>query len=36
MDPHEIGYVPQFSIAYDLLTVWESVESTLRLRESNT
>jgi ABC-type multidrug transport system ATPase subunit len=32
MDPHEIGYVPQFSIAYDLLTVWESVESTLRLR----
>ncbi|MEP6671554.1 MAG: ATP-binding cassette domain-containing protein [Chthoniobacter sp.] len=34
MDPHEIGYVPQFSIAYDLLTVWESVESTLRLRVS--
>jgi ABC-type multidrug transport system ATPase subunit len=32
MDPHEIGYVPQFSIAYDLLTVWESVESALRLR----
>lgn len=32
MDPHEIGYVPQFSIAYDLLTVEESVESALRLR----
>jgi ABC-type multidrug transport system ATPase subunit len=34
MDPHEIGYVPQFSIAYDVLTVWESVESALRLRVS--
>ncbi len=34
LDPHEIGYVPQFSIAYDLLTVWESVESALRLRVS--
>jgi ABC-type multidrug transport system ATPase subunit len=34
MDPHEIGYVPQFSIAYELLTVWESIESTLRLRVS--
>ncbi len=34
MDPHEIGYVPQFSIAYDLLTVWESVESALLLRVS--
>src|SRR3954447_4088990 len=34
MDPHEIGYVPQFSIAYDLLTVWESVESACRLRVS--
>jgi ABC-type multidrug transport system ATPase subunit len=31
---HEIGYVPQFSIAYDLLTVWESVEGALRLRVS--
>lgn len=30
--PHEIGYVPQFSIAYDLLTVAESVETTVRLR----
>lgn len=34
MDPHEIGYVPQFSIAYELLTVWESVHSALRLRVS--
>ncbi len=32
MDPHEIGYVPQFSIAYDLLGVQESVEGALRLR----
>ena len=34
MDPHEIGYVPQFSIAYDLLTVWENVEAAQRLRVS--
>jgi ABC-type multidrug transport system ATPase subunit len=32
MDPHEIGYVPQFSIAYDLLTVRESVEAARQLR----
>ena len=32
LDPHEIGYVPQFSIAHELLTVEECVESTLRLR----
>ena len=32
LDPHEIGYVPQFSIAHDLLTVKECVESALRLR----
>lgn len=32
MDPHEIGYVPQFSIAHDLLTVEESVEGAFRLR----
>src|SRR5687767_2451415 len=32
MDPHEIGYVPQFSIAHELLTVEESVETALRLR----
>ncbi len=31
-DPHEIGYVPQFGIAYEHLTVWESVETALRLR----
>ncbi|HKP45407.1 MAG TPA: ABC transporter ATP-binding protein, partial [Pyrinomonadaceae bacterium] len=30
--PHEIGYVPQFSIAFDFLTVAESVEISLRLR----
>jgi len=30
--PHEIGYVPQFGIAFDLLTVGESIESALRLR----
>ncbi len=30
--PTEIGYVPQFSIAYDPLTVDESVESATRLR----
>lgn len=33
--PHEIGYVPQFSIAYDYLTVWESVETALQLRVRN-
>lgn len=32
LDPSEIGYVPQFSIAYDPLTVDESVESATRLR----
>ncbi len=31
-DPHEIGYVPQFGIAFELLTVWESVETALHLR----
>ncbi len=31
-DPSEIGYVPQFSIAYDPLTVDESVEAATRLR----
>lgn len=30
--PTEIGYVPQFSIAYDPLTVDESVEASTRLR----
>lgn len=32
LEPHEIGYVPQFSIAYELLTVRESLETALRLR----
>ncbi len=31
-EPDEIGYVPQFSIAYDELTVDESIESAARLR----
>ncbi len=32
LDHSEIGYVPQFSIAYDELTVEENIESTIRLR----
>ena len=32
LEPAEIGYVPQFSIAYEQLTVEESVESVVRLR----
>ena len=32
LEPHEIGYVPQFSIAYDQLTVDESIEASTRLR----
>lgn len=32
LEPAEIGYVPQFSIAYDPLTVDESVEASTRLR----
>lgn len=32
LEPAEIGYVPQFSIAYDQLTVEESVESVVKLR----
>ena len=31
-EPAEIGYVPQFSIAYDQLTVDESIESAMQLR----
>lgn len=31
-EPAEIGYVPQFSIAYDQLTVDESIEFAMRLR----
>jgi ABC-type multidrug transport system ATPase subunit len=30
--PSEIGYVPQFSIAYEHLTIWESMDNALRLR----
>jgi len=32
LEPWEIGYVPQFSIAYDELTVDEAVEAATRLR----
>ena len=32
LDPHEIGYVPQFSIAYEYLSVWENIDTALRLR----
>ena len=32
LEPAEIGYVPQFSIAYDHLTVEESIEAAIRLR----
>ncbi|MGJ8673957.1 ATP-binding cassette domain-containing protein [Rubritalea sp.] len=32
LDPAELGYVPQFSIAYDELTVDESIEAVTRLR----
>ena len=32
LEPHEIGYVPQFSIAFDLLTVSENIDAAIRLR----
>jgi ABC-type multidrug transport system ATPase subunit len=32
LEPHEIGYVPQFSIAHEQLTVGESLTAALRLR----
>ncbi len=32
LEPAEIGYVPQFSIAYEELTVWENIETAMRLR----
>ena len=37
-EPHEIGYVPQFSVAYDELSVDESVEAAanLRIKSRNT
>lgn len=31
-EPHEIGYVPQFSIAFEELTVDENIENSARLR----
>ena len=31
-EPHEIGYVPQFGIAYEELTVDENIENAARLR----
>lgn len=31
-EPHEIGYVPQFSVAHEALTIDESVEAATRLR----
>jgi ABC-type multidrug transport system ATPase subunit len=34
--PQELGYVPQFSIAYDHLTVEECVENAVRLRTRET
>jgi ABC-type multidrug transport system ATPase subunit len=32
LHPSEIGYVPQFSIAYDAMTVQETLDAALRLR----
>ncbi len=32
LEPHEIGYVPQFSIAHELLTAGENVSAALQLR----
>lgn len=32
LEPAELGYVPQFSIAYDALTVDESIEAVTKLR----
>jgi ABC transport system ATP-binding/permease protein len=32
LQPHEIGYVPQFSITSEFLSVWENVDTALRLR----
>ena len=32
LEPHEIGYVPQFSITSEFLSVWENVETALQLR----
>jgi len=35
LEPHEIGYVPQFSIVSDFLTVRESVHYAIKLRVGN-
>ena len=32
LEPAEVGYVPQFSIAYDHLSVEESIEAAVKLR----
>lgn len=32
LEPHEFGYVPQFSIAYDQMTVEESIDNAIKLR----
>jgi ABC-type multidrug transport system ATPase subunit len=34
LDPQQVGYVPQFGVAYEFLTVRESVSDALRLRLS--
>lgn len=31
-EAHEVGYVPQFSIAHEKLQVWECIEDSVRLR----
>jgi ABC transport system ATP-binding/permease protein len=31
-EPHEVGYVPQFSISHEFLEVWECIEDAVRLR----
>jgi ABC-type multidrug transport system ATPase subunit len=31
-EPHEVGYVPQFSIAHEHLEVWECIQDAVRLR----
>jgi len=31
-EAHEVGYVPQFSIAHEKLEVWECIEDAIRLR----
>ena len=36
IEPQDLGYVPQFSIAYDHLTVEECVETAVRLRTRET